>query len=97
MADYYANLRAHGIDFGPGFQGVRGLWRRDGEALGHVVLADSLVADAGAYALHPAVLDGGFQTLGAGLHRLQAEGEQLPFLMIGVDRLRVLTAGCTEV
>ncbi len=97
VADYYANLRAHGIDFGPGFQGVRQLWRRDGEALSHVVLAESLVAGAGAYALHPAVLDAGFQTLGAGLHGLLTDGDQVPFLMIGVERLRVLTAGCTEV
>jgi acyl transferase domain-containing protein/acyl carrier protein len=97
VADYYASLRAHGIDFGPAFQGVRRLWRRDGEALSHVVLADSLVAGAGAYALHPAMLDAGFQTLGAGLHGLQADGTRMPYLMIGVERLRVFTAGCTEV
>jgi acyl transferase domain-containing protein len=93
--DFYADLRERGVAFGPRFRGVRRLWRRDGESLGHIVLPEDLRADAGAYVLHPALLDAGLQTLGAGL----PGREQVPdaaYLMIGIERLRVVGSGLTE-
>jgi len=56
-AEFYDRLTQRGVQLGPGFQGVRRLWRRDGEALGEVELADHLAGDAAAYRMHPALLD----------------------------------------
>jgi acyl transferase domain-containing protein len=92
--EFYAELRARGVEFGPRFQGVRELWRRDGEALGHVVLPEVLQSEAAAYTLHPALLDGALQILGAGLPGGQAR--DAAYLMIGVERVSIAAPGVTE-
>jgi acyl transferase domain-containing protein len=50
-------LDAQGMQFGPRFRGLERLWRRDGEALGEVVVPRALAADLDGYRLHPALLD----------------------------------------
>jgi natural product biosynthesis luciferase-like monooxygenase protein len=66
-AEFYQRLAQWGIELGPSFQGIRRLWRRNGEALGEVELADHLAEDAAAYDLHPAYLDACLQLLFAAL------------------------------
>jgi len=61
---FYTALSARGLEFGPGFRGVRAIWRRDGEAAGDVELPEGY-PDASAYAIHPALLDACFQVLAA--------------------------------
>ncbi|MFI6824211.1 SDR family NAD(P)-dependent oxidoreductase [Micromonospora sp. NPDC050187] len=52
--DHYAAMRARGLNYGPRFQGVRQLWRADGEASARIDLA----ADpSDGYGVHPALLD----------------------------------------
>nr|WP_274912458.1 type I polyketide synthase [Streptomyces sp. WZ-12] len=96
VADFRAELAGLGFDFGPAFQGLQAVWRRDGEVFAEVRLPDEVMADAGAYGLHPALLDAGLQTAGmSGLFADEA-GARLPFSWAGVtlhavgaDSLRV--------
>ena len=46
------------MGFGPRWTGaLRGAWRGDGELLAELALPEAFAADAGGYALHPALLD----------------------------------------
>ncbi|MFV2109763.1 SDR family NAD(P)-dependent oxidoreductase [Micromonospora sp. LOL_015] len=49
----YDRLISHGYGYGPAFQGLRSVWRRDKEIFAEVTLP----VDAGAFGLHPALLD----------------------------------------
>ena len=46
---HYQHYEACGITYGPAFQGVRQIWRRDGEALGRVELPSEAAGDPAAY------------------------------------------------
>ncbi len=60
---YYRAKSAVGIDLGPAFRTLTALWARDGEALGEVALPAG--QERGALDVHPLVLDGCFQIMGA--------------------------------
>jgi acyl transferase domain-containing protein/acyl-CoA synthetase (AMP-forming)/AMP-acid ligase II/acyl carrier protein len=81
-ADYYAELRQRGLQYGPCFQGIERLWRSDGEALGHLRVPEALELGVEAYRLHPAIFDAGLQVLGAAvpteLASSQSGGVYLP-------------------
>ncbi len=84
-AAHYQKLQALGIAFGPAFQGIERLWRRDGEVVGRIAAPAGLSTSD--YRLHPAVLDACFQLLGAGLPGDAVQGSEPPtYLMVGVDR-----------
>ncbi|GAA4526046.1 type I polyketide synthase [Amycolatopsis samaneae] len=75
VKDFYARLLTRGYAYGPVFQGLRAVWRRDDELFAEVVLPEEAVADAGRFGVHPALLD-------AALHASlldEAEGTVLPF------------------
>lgn len=74
-----------GLDFGPAFSGIETVYRRDGEALGRVVLPAGLEAEK--YQIHPGLLDACFQVLP---HALPGEfaGERRLFLPVQVERVR---------
>lgn len=63
---HYRALRERGVDYGPAFQGVQNLWRRDAETLGQVQLPATETSDA--YLWHPALLDACLQVLAGPLH-----------------------------
>ena len=63
LPTYYRAKSAVGIDLGPSFRTLTALWARDGEALGEVVLPDG--REQGPLDVHPLVLDGCFQIMGA--------------------------------
>ncbi|MFE2723565.1 SDR family NAD(P)-dependent oxidoreductase [Kitasatospora sp. NPDC059327] len=54
---FYERLDEAGYGYGPAFRGLRALWRRGAEIFAEVGLPESERADAGRYALHPALLD----------------------------------------
>jgi myxalamid-type polyketide synthase MxaB len=64
-APYYAMFQEQGVTYGPSFRGIDRLWSGEGEAVGHLRLPESTLEGAGAYFIHPALLDAGFQLLGA--------------------------------
>ncbi|MGV9271593.1 SDR family NAD(P)-dependent oxidoreductase, partial [Kitasatospora sp. NPDC003701] len=51
----YERMSEGGLAYGPAFQGLRAAWRRGEEVFAEVALADGV--DAGAFGLHPALLD----------------------------------------
>ncbi|GAA2425601.1 type I polyketide synthase [Streptomyces macrosporus] len=66
-ADLYADLAARGLEYGPGFRGVRAMWRRGPEIFAEVALPDDRAQGPGGHWLHPALLD-------AALHPLALAG-----------------------
>ena len=79
LAAYYRTKSATGIDFGPSFRTLQGLWGADGEALGEVSLPAAPEGDD--TGMHPLLLDGCFQVLSAARHLADVGGEAtyLPF------------------
>ncbi|MFD7713976.1 type I polyketide synthase, partial [Streptomyces sp. NPDC059786] len=79
----YDELAAQGYDYGPAFQGVRALWRRDDDVFAEV----ELPAEAGAsdgFLLHPALLDAALHAVAASGLLPQVAGIRLPFAWSGV-------------
>ncbi|GAB2886860.1 hypothetical protein GCM10022245_22700 [Streptomyces mayteni] len=93
--DPYARSAECGFTFGPAFHGLVRLWRRGDETFSEVELPEGLREQAGAYLMHPALLDSTLHAAG-----LDVVGEtRLPFVWNGVrlsppntDRLRVRIA-----
>ena len=84
VAAYYRARAGTGIDLGPAFRTLAGIWARPGEALGEVSLPDA--AGQNGLDVHPLVLDGCFQVVGAArsLTGVQGSTTYLPF---GCERL----------
>nr|WRX36515.1 hypothetical protein [Cystobacterineae bacterium] len=57
----YANFAGMGLAYGPAFQGLRTLWRGEGESLAEVALPESARAEG--YGVHPALLDAALQAV----------------------------------
>ncbi|WP_236595058.1 type I polyketide synthase [Saccharothrix sp. 6-C] len=77
VRDLYDALAGAGYEHGPAFQGVRAVWRADGE-----VFAEVSVDDAARYGTHPALLDAALQPLAL---LADATGEvRLPFSLTGI-------------
>jgi acyl transferase domain-containing protein/acyl carrier protein len=86
MSAYYERLHARGLEYGPAFRGIQALWRRPGEALGQVVLADALRAGTETFHAHPALLDAALQVLIAAIPGI--DGEKRAYAPIGAERIR---------
>jgi mycoketide-CoA synthase len=53
----YAGLAAGGYGYGPAFRGLRAAWVRGSDVFADVELPQDAAADAGAFGIHPALLD----------------------------------------
>ncbi|WP_424529449.1 SDR family NAD(P)-dependent oxidoreductase [Sphaerisporangium viridialbum] len=93
----YERLADLGYEYGPVFQGVRGVWRRGGELFAEVSVDDEV--EVAGFGLHPALLDAMFHPLliadGAGELRLPFEfrGVRLSAAGARVLRVRLESAG----
>ncbi|WP_340556930.1 type I polyketide synthase [Streptomyces sp. GSL17-111] len=58
---FHSHAAAQGIAYGPSFQGLRRVWRRDAEVFAEVTPPGGLQSEAGRYGLHPALLDAALQ------------------------------------
>nr|ALD83703.1 tAT polyketide synthase [Sorangium cellulosum] len=83
----YERLGAIGIAYGSFFQGLRCLWRGDGEALGLLELPAEHAHDFREYLLHPTIMDGALQAV-IGITPVREGGQ--PFLPFSVERVEVL-------
>ncbi|MBM2623629.1 SDR family NAD(P)-dependent oxidoreductase [Actinoplanes sp. LDG1-06] len=73
----YDRLAATGQEYGPAFQGLHGVWRRDDEIFAEVRAGDS---DTARYGLHPALLDAALHAVAA----VETTGPpRLPFAWAG--------------
>ena len=80
VGDLYERLAALGYDYGPAFQGLRALWRRDEELFAEVA-ADNAVAG---YGLHPALLDAVLHAMAAVAPEAEDDEVRLPYAWTGV-------------
>jgi acyl transferase domain-containing protein/acyl carrier protein len=80
---FYERLREHGIELGDRFRVLRRLWVRDGEALGELQLPQD-THDTPPFQVHPLLLEGCFQMLGAALGTAATD---TLYLQTGIDRL----------
>ncbi|MDX8141345.1 type I polyketide synthase [Lentzea sp. BCCO 10_0061] len=62
----YTRLAEAGFGYGPEFQCLRAVWRRGEELFAEVALPEHRVAEAAAYGLHPALLDGALHAVAFG-------------------------------
>ncbi|PCG81992.1 hypothetical protein CIB93_32330, partial [Streptomyces sp. WZ.A104] len=53
----YERAARSGVGLGPAFHAVRALWRRDGATYAEVALPGATADEAGAYGMHPVLLD----------------------------------------
>ncbi|MER6186051.1 SDR family NAD(P)-dependent oxidoreductase, partial [Streptomyces sp. NPDC001652] len=81
----YDELAALGYEYGPAFRGLTAAWVRGEEVFAEVTLPAELHAEAGAYGVHPALLDACLH--GLLLDRIGADstGPALPFAWSGVE------------
>lgn len=87
---YYDELRTYGLEYGASFRSITRLWRHPGAAVGRIQLPEQLVPEAGAYRLHPVVLDGCLQTFAAALRDvLPVHDAMVAYLPTGIDTLRL--------
>src|SRR5690606_26405773 len=81
----YDDLAEAGLGYGPAFQGLRAAWRSGTDVYAEVSLPEAVAADAGAYGLHPALLDAALHALAvAAPTRESGEPVRLPFSWSGV-------------
>ncbi|MCG8928080.1 type I polyketide synthase [Lentzea sp. CC55] len=86
---FYSGLAERNLRYGPAFQGVRRLWRGDGELFAEVQLPGT---KSDGHLLHPALLDAVLQPLAAGELLPDGGTARLPFSWTGVH---LRTAGAS--
>jgi candicidin polyketide synthase FscB len=79
VTGFYDHLAASGFGYGPAFRGLRAAWRLGEEIYAEVALPER--QQAGAFGLHPALLDAALHALGL---RDGETGPRLPFAWTGV-------------
>ncbi|MFD6349924.1 type I polyketide synthase, partial [Streptomyces roseolus] len=80
----YARLSELGYGYGPVFQGLRRVWKAEGELFAEVALGEEQRADAARFGLHPALLDAALHSLLPGVADRQGQ-EGFPFSWSGVQ------------
>ncbi|MGH3878267.1 MAG: SDR family NAD(P)-dependent oxidoreductase, partial [Actinophytocola sp.] len=63
LTGVYERFAEGGLDYGPTFQGLRAVWADGDEAHAEVALPDEVADTAGAFGIHPALLDAALQSL----------------------------------
>ncbi|MEU6777406.1 SDR family NAD(P)-dependent oxidoreductase [Streptomyces sp. NPDC046759] len=77
LAGFYESLDGLGLSYGPVFRGLRSVWRNGDDVLAEVALPEG--TEAGAFAVHPALLDAALHAVGAGGLVPVVDGPLLPF------------------
>ncbi|MFJ5122914.1 type I polyketide synthase [Kitasatospora sp. NPDC088548] len=94
VGDLYERFAEAGFGYGPAFQGLRHVWVADDAVYAEVRLPEEQRAPAGAYGLHPALLDAALHGIALGSLIDSGEGEgRLPFSWTGVS---LRASGATE-
>ncbi|QLH26664.1 SDR family NAD(P)-dependent oxidoreductase [Streptomyces sp. Rer75] len=83
VGDLYDKLFERGYEYGPAFQGLRTLWRRDDEVFAEVALADDTSVEG--FIVHPALLDAALQAMAPGGLFPDEGALRLPFAFSGVQ------------
>lgn len=86
VASFYEGLRQRQVELGPGFRRVVGMWRAEGEVLGHISADGDVSAGVG-----PGVMDACFQLMGAAMIDRLSDSD--PWVPVGIERLWISAAG----
>ncbi|HUC97182.1 MAG TPA: acyltransferase domain-containing protein, partial [Candidatus Polarisedimenticolaceae bacterium] len=86
--DHYSRVAEVGFYFGPSFQGIERIWRKDGEALGQVLLPQHLAQESSRYCVHPAFLDACFQVLSGTIALNSDDFGKIQYLPVQIERVR---------
>ena len=85
---HYAAMSRRGLDYGSAFQGVAAVSRRDGVFVMRLRATETVIEDAGRYALHPCLLDAALQGVIAALDGTRAPATAT-YVPASVDRVVV--------
>ena len=89
-ATHYEAMTERGLQYGPSFQAVGEIWRRDGVALGHLQLPQALNGDVETYQIHPVLLDAGFQVIATAIPNPDnGAASNETYLPVGVEQLQI--------
>ncbi|MFF8811781.1 SDR family NAD(P)-dependent oxidoreductase [Streptomyces pactum] len=89
-SEHYAGLHRAGLEYGPAFQGLDGLWRGEREAVARLRVPEDVAADRDAYGVHPALLDACLQVLAQALAADPDAGTAI-HLPVGAGAFRLTT------
>ncbi|MEV4678391.1 SDR family NAD(P)-dependent oxidoreductase, partial [Actinomadura sp. NPDC049382] len=92
--EVYSSLADLGYQYGPTFQGLRAVWKRDEELFAEVVLPEEGHAEVGAFGIHPALLDAALHAAVLPETKQELEPPKLPFVWSDV---RLHATGATNV
>ncbi|MBV9451618.1 MAG: SDR family NAD(P)-dependent oxidoreductase [Streptosporangiaceae bacterium] len=81
--DFYRRAATAGYEYGPAFRGLRALWRQGRDLVAEVTLPEA-AGDAGAFGIHPALLDAALQPI-LSIGPLETGRLWLPFSWSGVS------------
>ncbi|MEU6071936.1 SDR family NAD(P)-dependent oxidoreductase [Streptomyces sp. NPDC047082] len=90
LTGFYESLDGLGLGYGPVFRGLRSVWRSGDDVFAEVALPEG--TEAGAFAVHPALLDAALHAIGAGGLVPVVDEPLLPFVWSEVG---VRAAGAT--
>ena len=93
-ADLYLRCRRRGIDYGPSFRALESVYVQGDCALGRIRLPETLRHSATRHKLHPALLDAGFQVLGA-VTSSDGDDEEV-YVPVAIDRVQLFRATAAE-
>ncbi|MGW3176420.1 type I polyketide synthase, partial [Streptomyces sp. NPDC001153] len=102
----YPDMAENGYGYGPVFRGLRAVWRRNGEVFAEVALDGDTASRAGAFGLHPALLDAALHATDFASPEPVPDGTRLPFAWTGVSlysagasaiRVRITATGTDSV
>ncbi|MFC7310474.1 SDR family NAD(P)-dependent oxidoreductase, partial [Streptomyces monticola] len=86
ITNLYEEMAGQGYGYGPAFHGLRAVWRTPGgEVFAEVALPEETASGAGAFGLHPALLDAALHATDFATPDADLEGTRLPFAWTGVS------------
>ncbi|MFT5467503.1 MAG: amino acid adenylation domain-containing protein [Verrucomicrobiales bacterium] len=95
--EYYQDYEDAGYQFGPNFQQLANVWRRDHESVAEVEVPESVLPTYGDFHFHPAVLDACFHAVkGAQIIPDGAKGSDYFYLPAKIGRVRIFKAPLPE-
>lgn len=89
VTDFYSALQEAGLDYGPIFRALRSIAVEGSEATGKLEVPAGEAPPSSRWIVHPALLDGAFQLLGALLQKSGSQAGDGVYLPVGVDEMQV--------
>ena len=87
---FYSGYEEVGISYGSYFQGVKQIWSNHEEALGFLSIPAGYESELKQYTLHPTLMDGALQTMGAIIASIGIGGGRQPFMPFAVEEVEIL-------